>query len=178
MIEIGPEVSTSTQITREQETQQMIGEDQSKELDVFIPPAAGGVTKSQQSMVYKSRNRMPGKQTITVQRTTPPTGLIPPPIPVESQDGNRYYCHMCNKSFKDLNYFRRHVRRLCEKLTHREMLKCRYCDKLFRHENRYQDHLSTHDGKLRRKCNLCGKRFAMETQLSRHKKLYCNQRKK
>ena len=148
------------------------------ELDVFIPPAAGGITKLKQSMIYRHRDRMPGKETVTVQQTPSITSQVGAPVPAEHQMGDRYYCDKCQKSFKDLNYFQRHMTRLCEKLTNPEMLKCKYCDKLFKHENRYLDHLSTHDGKKRHQCRQCGQRFAMETQLTCHRKLYCAQRKK
>ena len=177
-VEVGTAPSTSTGITRKDETVRIKADDSNRELDVFIPPAAGGVTRSEMSMVYKTRCRMPGKQTVTVQQTVDPTIPVAPPVPADQQIDDRYYCHMCSKSFKDLNYFRRHIRRLCVNLKNPEMLKCRYCDKLYKHENRYLDHLSTHDGKLRRKCKLCGKRFAMETQLTRHKKFYCTQKRK
>ena len=68
--------------------------------------------------------------------------------------------------------------RLCEKLTNPQMLKCKYCENLFKHENHYLDHLSTHDGKKRRECKKCGQKFAMENQLTCHRKLYCIQKKK
>ena len=178
VVEVGATPSTSTGITRKDETVRIRADDPNRELDVFIPPAAGGVTRSEMSMVYKTRCHMPGKQTVTVQQTVDSTAPVAPPVAAEQQIDDRYYCHMCSKSFKDLNYFRRHIRRLCVNLKNPEMLKCRYCDKLYKHENRYLDHLSTHDGKLRRKCKLCGKRFAMETQLTRHKKFYCTQKRK
>ena len=123
---------------------------------------------------------MKGKQIVNVQQipdatATATAGL---PVPAVQQLDNRYYCDKCKNSFKDLKYFRRHMKRLCPYLTNPEMLKCPHCEKLFRHENRYLDHLSTHDGKLRRQCKQCGERFAMETQLTRHRKLHCVQRKK
>ena len=177
-VEVGTTPSTSTGITRKDETVRIKADDPNREFDVFIPPAAGGVTRSEMLLVYKTRCRMPGKQTVTVQQTVNPTTPVAPPVAADQQIDDRYYCHMCSKSFKDLNYFRRHIRRLCVNLKNPEMLKCRYCDKLYKHENRYLDHLSTHDGKLRRKCKLCGKRFAMETQLTRHKKFYCTQKRK
>ena len=131
-------------------------------------------------MVYRTRERMKGKQIVNVQQKpdsllTESAGL---PVPPVQQLDNRYYCDKCNNSFKDLKYFRRHMKRLCPHLTNPEMLKCPYCEKLYRHENRYLDHLSTHDGKLRRQCRQCGQRFAMENQLTRHRKFHCVQRKK
>ena len=130
-------------------------EDVNPELDVFIQPAAGGITKSKKSMIYCHRDCMPGKKTVTVQQKLTTTSQAGAPVPAEHQMGDRYYCDKCDKSFKDLNYFRRHMTRLCEKLTNPEMLKCKYCEKLFKHENHYLDHLSTHDGKKRHECKKC-----------------------
>ena len=178
VVEVRLEGNTSGGKTRQQEVQRIKQEDPNPELDVFIPPPAGGITKSTQSMVYRHRSRMPGKQTVTVQQMPSMTSEVGTPVPAEHQVSDRYYCDKCNKSFKDLNYFHRHMMQLCEKLSNPQMLKCKYCDKLYKHENRYLDHLSTHDGKKRRQCKQCGQRFAMEMQLTRHRKLYCSQRKK
>ena len=178
VLEVESQPAASGGKTRQQEMKRIRKEDVNPELDVFIPPAAGGITKSKESMIYRHRDRMPGKETVMVHQTPSSTSVVGAPVPVQHQMGDRYYCDKCHKTFKDLNYFRRHMTRLCEKLTNREMLKCKYCDKLFKHENRYLDHLSTHDGKKRRQCKQCGQRFAMETQLTHHRKLYCPQRKK
>ena len=177
IVQIQQPQSTSGRITQQQEMSRIKAEDETPELDVFVPGPVGGVTKSVSSMVYHKCFRMEGKETVTIQQMPSSTGSRTP-VPPDQQVGDRYYCDKCEKSFKDLKYYRRHMTRLCTKLTNPEMLKCRYCDKLFKHENRYLDHLSTHDGKLRRQCKQCGKRYAMETQLSRHRKLYCEQRKK
>ena len=177
-VEVKSEPTTSKGKTRQQEMKRMKEDDVNPELDVFIPPPAGGITKSKQSMIYHHRHRMPGKKPVTVQQTSTTTSQAGAPIQAEHQMGDRYYCDKCHKSFKDLNYFRRHMTRLCEKLTNPQMLKCKYCEKLFKHENRYLDHLSTHDGKKRRECKKCGQKFAMENQLTCHRKLYCTQKKK
>ena len=80
-------------------------EDPNPELDVFIPPAVGGITKSTMSMVYQPRYRMAGKETVTVTQTPSSTVQVGAPIPAEYQLGDRYYCNKCLKSFKDVNNF-------------------------------------------------------------------------
>ena len=95
---------------------------------------------------------MAEKEMVTVKQTPSSTVQVGEPVPAERQLGDHYYCDKCLKSFKDVNYFRQHMTQLCEKLMNPEMLKCKYCDKLYRHENRYLDHLSTHDGKKRQQC--------------------------
>ena len=99
------EASTSGGKTRQQEVQRIKQEDPNLELDVFIPPSAGGITKSMQSMIYHHRYCMSGKETVTVQQMPTTTLQTGTPVPAEHQGGDRYYCDKCNKSFKDLNYF-------------------------------------------------------------------------
>ena len=147
-----------------------------KDSEVFIPPTAGGVTKSAAAMVYKPRYRMKGKQTVTVTQTVKQSPGAP--VPPDQQLADMFYCDKCEKCFKDKNYYHHHMTRLCKYLTNPQLLKCKYCSKLFGHENRYKDHLSVHDGIKRYKCHQCGSVFSMETQLARHKKLYCTQKKK
>ena len=106
VVEVRSEASTSGGKTRQQEVQRIKQENPNPELNVFIPPPAGGITKSTQSMVYRHRSHMPGKQTVMVQQTPSTTSEVGTPVPAEHQVGDRYYCDKCNKSFKDLNYFR------------------------------------------------------------------------
>ena len=90
-------------------------EDVNLEFDVFIPPPAAGITKSKQSMIYQHRDRMLGKEKVTVQQTPSSSSEVGAPVPAQHQMGDRYFCDKCHKSFKDLNYFWRHMTQLCEK---------------------------------------------------------------
>ncbi|MCG8623766.1 MAG: hypothetical protein MJE68_17460, partial [Proteobacteria bacterium] len=178
VIEISPVKTVSsyenTEVhTTKTEARRITDGDENAELDVFVPPQS----VSQATMVYKPRERMKGKQVVTILQK-PTNENIGGPVPFDLQLPGFFYCDKCPSYFKDKNYFRRHMTRLCKKLTNKKMLKCLYCGKLFGHENRYKDHLSRHDGKKRNKCLQCGETFAMQTQLTRHKKLKCLQRKK
>ena len=67
--------------------------------------------------------------------------------------------------------------RLCPALTEIECLKCAHCDKMYRHEKNYQQHLSIHDGIKRFTCGQCGKKFMTDSEVLKHKKLYCTKNK-
>ena len=112
VVEVEAEQVSGEGMTRRQETLRIKSEDQNLELDVFIPPPAGGIMKSAASMVYRSRERMKGKEVVTVQqlpsiRAVASSGV---PVPPVQQLGDCYYCNKCEKSFKDLKYFRRHMK--------------------------------------------------------------------
>ena len=60
--------------------------------------------------------------------------------------------------------------RLCEYLENPEIIKCKVCEKLFRHEKSYKDHLDSHDGIRRFKCQKCSEKFLHESQLIKHRR--------
>ena len=62
------------------------------------------------------------------------------------------------------------MRRLCEYLENPEIIKCKVCGKLFQHEKRYKDHLSSHDGIRQFKCQKCSEKFLRESQLIKHRR--------
>ena len=138
------------------------------ELSVHMPTTKV-LTQSQLALNYRRRQRMRGKQTVNIQRAVN-MQEIRVPVPVTQQDDGYFHCDKCNKKFTSKNYFRLHMRRLCEYLEHPEVIKCKVCGKLFRHEKSYKDHLGSHDGIRRFKCRKCGEKFLRESQLIKHRR--------
>ena len=95
--------STSSGKMRQEEMVRIKDEDPNPELDVFILPAVGGITKSTMSMVYRPRYRMPEKEMVTIAQTPSSTAQVGAPVPAEHQLEDCYYCNKCSKSFKDVN---------------------------------------------------------------------------
>ena len=106
VVEVKLQPSTSSGKMRQEEMVCLKDEDPNPELDVFIPPAVGGITKSTMSMVYRPRYRMPEKEMVTIAQTPSSTTQVGAPVPAEHQLEDHYYCNKCSKSFKDVNYFR------------------------------------------------------------------------
>ena len=67
---------------------------------------------------------------------------------------------------------------LCLGLTNPEVLECKYCGKLYHHKKNYHEHISKHDGIKRFKCRPCGEMFMTDTEVQKHRKLYCTQKKR
>ena len=112
VVEVKAEAPVGQGMTREQEMLRIKDKDENVQLDVFIPPAAGGITKSAASMIYRPRDRMKGKEIVTVQQLPSISAVASAgvPVPAVQQLDDRYYCDKCQKSFKDLKYFRRHMK--------------------------------------------------------------------
>ena len=160
--------------TIEQKLKKIVPAETPDELQVHIPPSTA---KSTSALVYHSRKCTRDKTSITVHKVLDES-KVGAPIPAQQQLGNLYYCDKCPKSFRDKVYFRKHVTRLCPALTTLECLKCKYCDKMYCHEKNYRAHLSVHDGIKRFTCKPCGESFLTDGEVSKHRKLYCTQKKK
>ena len=61
-------------------------------------------------------------------------GNIQPPVPVSEQSDDYYYCDKCPKKFRSKSYYRIHMTQLCEALENPQVLVCKTCGKLFKHE--------------------------------------------
>ena len=143
-----------------------------EELSIYVPHIQKNTAEA---MIYKERKRM-SKDIVTVSKTINKRS-IGMPVSEEDQLPGFHYCDKCPKKFKDLNYFRRHMNRLCPALDTPEMIKCKHCNKTFRHERNYKEHLFKHDGIKRFNCTVCGEHFEREGKLQNHKKLYCSKSK-
>ena len=145
------------------------------ELEVYIPPVIS-TSKSLSVLTYKPRETKSEKTSVTVHKWIDQS-RIGNPVPSKQQLSNLYYCDKCPKSFKDKVYFRKHMSRLCPGLSEPECLKCKYCDKLYRQDKNYRQHLSTHDGIKRFTCKRCGEKFMTDSEVMKHRKLYCTKKK-
>ena len=138
------------------------------ELAVHIP-AATTKTQSELAMEYRSRRRMEGKEIVSVEQKVN-KDQIRPPIPVSEQSDEYFYCDKCDKRFRSKNYFRTHMTRLCKALENPQVLICKTCGKMFKHEKNYKSHLGVHDGVKRFTCSRCGQKFVHDSELLRHRK--------
>ena len=143
-----------------------------EELSIYVPHIQKNTAEA---MIYKERKRM-SKDIVTVSKTINKSS-IGMPVAEDDQLPGFHYCDKCPKKFKDLNYFRRHMNRLCPALDTPEMIKCKHCNKTFWHERNYKEHLFKHDGIKRFNCTVCGEHFEREGKLQNHKKLYCSKSK-
>ena len=154
---------------------QLMEGNKNEELSVYVPDM-GSAFKPDSVMMYKPRKRMADKTLVTVTQTVDKQN-VGTPIVGDDQLPGYYYCERCPKKFKDKDYFRKHLTRLCPALDNPEMIKCKHCEKMFRHEKSYKEHLFVHDGIKRFNCRLCGEHFSYQAKLDRHKKRDCTERK-
>ena len=139
------------------------------ELTVHVPSVQVR-TQSQLAMEYKSRERMKGKQIVEVQRNVN-KGNIEPPVPVSEQSDDYYYYDKSPKKFKSKSYYCIDMTRLCDALENPQVLVCKTCGKLFKHEKNYRNHLGVHDGVKRFACQRCGQKFLQESELMKHRNM-------
>ena len=139
-----------------------------EELQVHIPVVKGSVL-AEKAMVYKPRMRDPTRQTVTVTKQVDKS-KIGTPVPEDEQLPGYYYCNKCWKKFKDVGYFRIHMKRLCKAVESKELMKCQFCEKGFGHSKTYREHLFTHDGIKRFNCKRCGEHFSKQKFLDEHRR--------
>ena len=138
------------------------------ELQVHIPQSSTSVS----ALRYKPRQKKVDRTSVTVHKQIDEM-TIQGPIPKKDQLDDMFYCDKCPKSFKDKAYCRKHMTRLCPALTDIQCLKCPHCDKMYRHDKNYREHLSIHDGIKRFKCGKCGEKFFTDMQVLKHRTLCC-----
>ena len=141
------------------------------ELDVYITPVTSA-SNSVSVLTYKPRKSTNDETCVTVHKWVDHS-RIGTPVPLKQQLTKLYYCDKCPKSFKNKVYFQKHMSCLCPGLSEPECLKCKYCDKLYCQDKNYRQHLSTHDGINRFTCKRCGEKFMTDTEVMKHRKLYC-----
>ena len=140
------------------------------ELTVHMP-AVTVKTQSEMAMEYRARKRMKEKEVVSVEQQVQKE-KIRPPVPVSEQLDQYYYCDKCDKRFRSKNYFRMHMTRLCKALENPQVLMCKTCGKMFKHEKNYKSHLGVHDGVKRFTCSRCGQKFVHNSELLKHR-TYC-----
>ena len=138
------------------------------ELQVHIPQSSSSVS----ALRYKPRQKKVNRTSVTVHKQINEM-MVQGPIPKKDQLDNMFYCDKCPKSFKDKAYCRKHMTRLCPALTDMQCLKCPHCDKMYRHDKNYYEHLSIHDGIKRFTCGKCGEKFFTDMQVLKHRTLSC-----
>ena len=138
------------------------------ELQVHIPQSSSSVS----ALRYKPRQKKVNRTSVTVHKQIDEM-MVQGPIPKKDQLNNMFYCDKCPKSFKDKAYCRKHMTRLCPALTDMQRLKCPHCDKMYRHDKNYREHLSIHDGIKRFTCGKCGEKFFTDMQVLKHRTLSC-----
>ena len=141
------------------------------ELQVHIPQSSSSVS----ALRYKPRQKKVNRTSVTVHKQIDEM-MVQGPIPKKDQLDNMFYCDKCPKSFKDKAYCRKHMTRLCPALTDMQRLKCPHCDKMYRHDKNYREHLSIHDGIKRFTCGKCGEKFFTDMQVLKHRTLSCTKK--
>ena len=71
---------------------------------------------------------------------------IDKPVPLDKQLPGFLHCDKCLWKTKDKGYYRKHMTWLCKALKSQQLSKCKYCDKMFRHESTLRQHLQVHNG--------------------------------
>ena len=138
------------------------------ELTVHVP-AVTVQTQSELAVQYWARKRMKDKEIVSVQQQVQKEKICPP-VPVSEQSDQYYYCNKCDKQFRSKNYFCTHMTQLCKALENPQVLMCKTCGKLFKHEKNYKSHLGVHDGVKRFTCSRCGQKFVHDSELLKHRK--------
>lgn len=87
-----------------------------------------------------------------------------PMTPVIEDDGNKFHCQICNKSFNLQRLLNRHMK--CHSDVKRYL--CTFCGKGFNDTFDLKRHTRTHTGVRPYKCNLCEKSFTQRCSLESH----------
>lgn len=81
------------------------------------------------------------------------------------------WCQICDKYFKEHEYFKKHLR--INKCKGREELLCKTCNQQFDSYTLYKTHLATHEPK-KNQCEICSEVFKFKKQLQDHYKTVHN----
>nr|XP_029710996.1 zinc finger protein 2-like isoform X1 [Aedes albopictus] len=84
---------------------------------------------------------------------------------IQPKRKQEHQCEHCGKIFTSISIVREH------KLVEHEQgiaAQCRICQKTFKHKNNLTRHMLTHTGELPHKCDQCGVRFKIVTDLTKH----------
>lgn len=144
-----------------------------------------GVSLDQGLLIANSEMNM-------VKRVTPRGSIRP---------GDKVYkCHVCDKTFKQLQSFNGHYQShfgakpfkcsLCNKgftlkaalVSHQSIhsgtkpFNCYLCNKAFRRKDDMMCHLRTHTGEKPYECDICGKKFKYRNQIPKHRRGHTGER--
>ncbi|XP_037074987.1 zinc finger protein 135-like [Pollicipes pollicipes] len=81
-----------------------------------------------------------------------------------------HWCQKCGKTFSDPSTYSRHVASVCGEQRH---LTCHVCGKAFYHQVHLKEHLRKHTGEKPYSCQECGKSYACQGSLRRHRAGQC-----
>ncbi|KAF4527524.1 hypothetical protein B566_EDAN015624, partial [Ephemera danica] len=90
----------------------------------------------------------------------------------EHNNGRRYVCNTCNKSFKHKQLLQRH------QLVHSDQrpFVCNTCNSSFKTKANLMNHVATHTGEKKYFCDLCGQQFAHRTSLTLHNRWHTGEK--
>ncbi|KAL0118070.1 hypothetical protein PUN28_009030 [Cardiocondyla obscurior] len=90
----------------------------------------------------------------------------------EHNDGRRFVCNKCNKSFKHKQLLQRH------QLVHSDSRPhvCKSCNASFKTKANLINHQSTHTGQKKYQCEICNQQFAHKTSLTLHYRWHTGQK--
>ncbi|EAT34861.1 AAEL012938-PA [Aedes aegypti] len=84
---------------------------------------------------------------------------------LQRKKAREHQCEHCGKIFKSISIVREHTL-----VEHDQGIaaQCKICQKTFKHKNNLTRHMLTHTGELPHKCDQCGVRFRIVTDLTKH----------
>ena len=87
---------------------------------------------------------------------------------VENQEKS-YGCEECGDILRKKKDLKLHV-----KENHPKYIKSDYCDEIYKESWQYETHLKTHTKAKDKKCDVCGKRFFLDSRLRQHMNVHEN----
>ena len=121
--------------------------------------------------ILEDAKQNPAKYIVSVTQNKDTSKELPL-VPEGERETRLLYCEQCNFSTTSATYMRVHNTRQCPFLTVVERIKCPEdsCGRFFIREHNFQDHINTHLGISKHKCENCGQTFTHQNQLAHHKK--------
>uniref|UniRef100_A0A8C5S863 C2H2-type domain-containing protein n=1 Tax=Laticauda laticaudata TaxID=8630 RepID=A0A8C5S863_LATLA len=146
-------------------------EDESRPRGAALPsPGAAGEMR----LVRLRERRLPGGQCGEKDTCLEGGGSLGRPRQPRriQEEGKRYQCPTCKKSFKINGCLENHL------TTHsgEKPFKCSECEKSFKRSDHLQSHLKIHTGEKPYKCFECGMSFSHSSSLYRHQRIHSGEK--